>query len=74
MEQAVRVDRVAGIRDGCSERDRAPQLNDAATTYLDQGLEIRDGIAELNYSVVLDQLPAAYLASINADKPVQRNP
>ena len=50
------------------------QLNDAATSYLDQGLEIRDGIAELNYSVVLDQAPAAYLARINVGKPVQGNP
>lgn len=50
------------------------QLNDAATTYLDQDLEIRDGIAELNYSVVLDQVPAAYLARIAVDKPVQGNP
>ncbi|WP_240950664.1 alkaline phosphatase family protein [Collimonas pratensis] len=50
------------------------QLNDAATTYVDQGLEIPEGISESNYSVVLDQVPAAYLARINVEKPLQDNP
>ncbi|MDB5766995.1 MAG: protein containing hemopexin repeat [Collimonas fungivorans] len=50
------------------------QLDDAATTYVDQGLEIPDGVSELNYSVVLDQVPAAYLARINAGKPARPNP
>ncbi|WP_236904482.1 alkaline phosphatase family protein [Collimonas fungivorans] len=50
------------------------QLDDAATIYVDQGLEIQDGISEFNYSVVLDQVPAAYLARINVDKPAPVNP
>jgi predicted AlkP superfamily pyrophosphatase or phosphodiesterase len=44
------------------------QLDDATTTYVDQGPEIQDGINELNYSVVLDKTPAAYLARIRVDK------
>ncbi|WP_246542310.1 alkaline phosphatase family protein [Collimonas antrihumi] len=42
------------------------QLSDTATTYVDQDLqEVQDGAVDINYSVMLNEIPAAYLARVN---------
>lgn len=51
------------------------QLSDAANTYVDQDLqEIPDGVADLNYSVALNAIPAAYLVRVNFSTPTALDP
>lgn len=50
------------------------QLDDTASTYVDQGLEIQEGVSEFNYSVVHDEVPVAYLARIDMDEAAAVNP
>ncbi|GAC1323185.1 MAG: hypothetical protein NVSMB28_16380 [Collimonas sp.] len=46
------------------------QLSDFATTYVDQDLqEIQDGAVDINYSVMLNEIPAAYLVHLKFSMP-----
>jgi hypothetical protein len=50
-------------------------LSDQVHAYVDSGLqEVPDGAVDLNYTVTLNDVPAAYLARTNFSKPTPLNP
>lgn len=54
---------------------RIAALSDQADEYVDSSLqELPDSVADLNYSVVLGEVPAAYLARVDFSKPTPLAP